>query len=84
MILKDIRTEALDLGMQEAAKLLNKQLARGRMDGIKMAQILASIHPTLHYADADSVDVVVEAVIEDPAIKAGVLREIEATSVKTR
>ena len=78
VILKDIRTEALDLGMQEAAKLLNKQLARGRMDGITMAQILASIHPTLHYADADSVDVVVEAVIEDPAIKASVLSEVEA------
>ncbi|MGF1687558.1 fatty acid oxidation complex subunit alpha FadB [Photobacterium japonica] len=77
VILKDVQPAALDVGMTEAAKLLNLQLVRGRIDGLGMATVLANIHPTLHYADADSVDVVVEAVIEDPAIKARVLADVE-------
>ena len=36
-VMKDINQAALELGMNEATKLLNKQLERGRIDGLKMA-----------------------------------------------
>ena len=35
--------------MNEATKLLNGQLERGRIDGIKMGQVLSAITPTLSY-----------------------------------
>ncbi|MGF1698326.1 fatty acid oxidation complex subunit alpha FadB [Vibrio lamellibrachiae] len=77
VLMKDIAQPSLDLGMNEASKLLNKRLSRGRLDGFKMAGILASITPSLHYAGIEKSDVIVEAVVENPKIKAAVLSEVE-------
>ncbi len=77
VVMKDIAQPALDLGMGEASKLLNKKLSQGRIDGFKMADVLASIKPTLNYADINDADIVVEAVIENPKIKSSVLKEVE-------
>ncbi|NRF64597.1 fatty acid oxidation complex subunit alpha FadB [Vibrio coralliilyticus] len=77
VMMKDIAQASLDLGMTEASKLLNKRLSRGRMDGFKMAGILASITPSLHYAGIENSDVIVEAVVENPKVKAAVLSEVE-------
>ncbi|KLU14948.1 MULTISPECIES: fatty acid oxidation complex subunit alpha FadB [Xenorhabdus] len=78
VLMKDINQKALDLGINEAAKLLNKQFERGRLDAMKMAKILASIHPTLNYAGIEQSRIVVEAVVENPKIKAAVLAETES------
>ncbi|MEC6909100.1 fatty acid oxidation complex subunit alpha FadB [Photobacterium piscicola] len=77
VVMKDITSEALTLGMQQAAKLLNKKLTRGRIDGLQMAATLATITPTLNYSDSNHVDIVIEAVIENPTIKAAVLADVE-------
>jgi len=77
VMMKDIAQASLDLGMKEASNLLNKQLERGRISGFKMTDILSSITPSLHYAGAEQSDIIVEAVVENPEIKASVLREIE-------
>ena len=44
-----------------------------------MAQVLSNIDPTLSYGEADfaDVDVVVEAVVENPKVKKIVLAEVE-------
>ncbi|ELN6885927.1 fatty acid oxidation complex subunit alpha FadB [Vibrio alginolyticus] len=78
VLMKDIAQASLDLGMTEASKLLNKRLSRGRIDGFKMAGILASITPSLHYAGIENSDVIVEAVVENPKVKAAVLSEVES------
>jgi len=78
IIMKDISEKSLHMGMDEAAKLLNKQLSRGKIDGMKLASVLGSIQPTLHYADFERADIVVEAVVENPKIKASVLAETES------
>ncbi|MCD9546526.1 fatty acid oxidation complex subunit alpha FadB [Photobacterium carnosum] len=77
VVMKDITSKALTLGMQQAAKLLNKKLTRGRIDGLQMAATLATITPTLTYSDSNHVDIVIEAVIENPTIKAAVLADVE-------
>ncbi|WP_341660382.1 fatty acid oxidation complex subunit alpha FadB [Vibrio sp.] len=77
VLMKDIAQASLELGMTEASKLLNKRLSRGRIDGFKMAGILASITPSLHYAGIDESDIIVEAVVENPKIKASVLSDVE-------
>lgn len=77
VIMKDIADSSLELGMTEAAKLLNKQLERGRIDGLKMAKVLSAIHPSLHYAGIEESDIIVEAVVENPKVKAAVLAEVE-------
>ena len=75
--MKDINQEGLDLGIGEANKLLSKQVNRGRMSVDKMGSVLADIDPTLSYDNFDSVDVVVEAVVENPKVKHSVLAEVE-------
>jgi 3-hydroxyacyl-CoA dehydrogenase/enoyl-CoA hydratase/3-hydroxybutyryl-CoA epimerase/enoyl-CoA isomerase len=83
IIMKDINNDALDLGLEEASKLLNKAISRGKMDAAKMAKVLSQIRPTLNYGDFADVDVVVEAVVENEKVKSSVLKEVEGTLPET-
>jgi 3-hydroxyacyl-CoA dehydrogenase/enoyl-CoA hydratase/3-hydroxybutyryl-CoA epimerase/enoyl-CoA isomerase len=78
IIMKDIAQAGIDLGLAEAGKLLSKQVERGRMSVAEMADVLSKIRPSLSYEGFDSVDVVVEAVVENPKVKHAVLAETEA------
>lgn len=84
IIMKDIRQEGLNQGMSEAAKLTSKLVKIGKIDETKMAATLANITPTLAYGQEDfgSVDIVVEAVTENPKIKKIVLKQVEAAVAK--
>ena len=75
--MKDIAQDGLDLGLSEANKLLAKRVARGRMTPDKMGDVLNSIDPMLSYDRFDEVDIVVEAVVENPKVKHAVLAETE-------
>ena len=77
ILMKDIREEAIQLGLSEASKLLGKRVEKGKLDSAKMAIALNAIRPTLSYGDFGGVDVVVEAVVENPKIKQSVLAEVE-------
>ena len=78
IVMKDIAEPAIQLGLDEATGILEKRVSRGRMKPAQMAKVLNNIRPTLSYADISSVDLVVEAVIENPKIKGIVLAELEA------
>lgn len=78
VVMKDINPKSLELGMNEALSLLQKRQEKGRMSAVDMAKTLASIQPTLNYASVSDADVVVEAVVENPKVKATVLAETEA------
>jgi len=80
IIMKDIADKALDLGMSEANKLLANQVTRGKMKPEKAGATLAEIRPTLNYGDFGHVDVVVEAVVENPKVKKAVLAEVETVA----
>ncbi|MDH3778538.1 MAG: fatty acid oxidation complex subunit alpha FadB, partial [Gammaproteobacteria bacterium] len=78
IIMKDIAQAGIDLGLAEASKLLSKQVERGRISAAEMAGVLNKIQPSLCYDGFDNVDVVVEAVVENPKVKHAVLAETEA------
>jgi 3-hydroxyacyl-CoA dehydrogenase/enoyl-CoA hydratase/3-hydroxybutyryl-CoA epimerase/enoyl-CoA isomerase len=77
--MKDITPQAIQLGMSEATKLLDKAVSRKKMTPAKMGQVLSGIRPTFSYGDFNQVDFVVEAVVEKEAIKKSVLAEVEAS-----
>ncbi|WP_380184539.1 fatty acid oxidation complex subunit alpha FadB [Kalamiella sp. sgz302252] len=77
IVMKDISPASLELGMREAAGLLNKQLERGKIDGMQLAATLGAIRPTLSYEGFEQAEIVVEAVVENPQVKAAVLSETE-------
>ncbi|MFI0474561.1 fatty acid oxidation complex subunit alpha FadB [Halomonas sp. HMF6819] len=77
IIMKDIKPEAIELGLKEARKLFGKQVERKKLKPDEMAEKLTNIRPTLSYGDFENVDLVVEAVVENPKVKEGVLAEVE-------
>lgn len=77
IVMKDINNKALDLGLSTASGLLTKQVERGRLNAAKMAKTLNNITPSLSYDAMSDVDIVVEAVVENPGVKAAVLKEVE-------
>ena len=77
IIMKDIKSEQLDLGMGEASKLLGKMVDRGKMTPAKMGETLSRIRPTLSYGEFSETDIVIEAVVENPNVKRSVLKEVE-------
>ena len=77
ILMKDIKEEAIQLGLKEARKLFTKQVERKKLTPEQMAEKLANIRPTLTYGDFGSVDLVVEAVVENPKVKGAVLTEVE-------
>ncbi|MGV2871789.1 fatty acid oxidation complex subunit alpha FadB [Colwellia sp. E150_009] len=77
IIMKDINDQALDLGLTTATGILAKQVERGRMSVKKMAGVLNNITPSLSYDSVKDVDIVVEAVVENPKVKGIVLAEVE-------
>ncbi|WP_425641353.1 fatty acid oxidation complex subunit alpha FadB [Marinomonas gallaica] len=78
IVMKDIRQDALELGINEASKLFGKQVERGKLTTDKAMQGLSKITPVLTYGEVENVDLVVEAVVENPKIKQSVLAETES------
>jgi len=76
--MKDIVQSQLDLGMNEATKIMLKRVERGRMKADKMAQVLTGITPTLSYGNLADADLIVEAVVEKESVKKVVLAETES------
>ena len=77
IVMKDIKPEAIALGLSEANKHLVKRVERGRLKAAQLGDVLNRINPTLDYADVKPADVIVEAVIENEDVKKSVLRELE-------
>lgn len=78
IIMKDIKSEQLDLGMNEASKLLSKEVERGKINATKMGATLSKIRPTLNYGDFATPDIIIEAVVENEKVKKSVLAETES------
>lgn len=77
IIMKDIGNPQLALGMAEANKLLTKQVERKKLTPAKMGETLARIRPSLSYDEFKEVDIVIEAVTENPKVKEIVLADTE-------
>ncbi len=77
VVLKDVDQAAADRGKGYSEKLLTKAIERGRSTQEKADQLLARITATTDPAAADGAELVIEAVFEDPKVKAEVFAEIE-------
>jgi 3-hydroxyacyl-CoA dehydrogenase/enoyl-CoA hydratase/3-hydroxybutyryl-CoA epimerase len=77
VVLKDVSQEAADRGKGYSEKLCAKAVERGRSTQEKADELLSRITATSDAAAADGADLVIEAVFEDPAVKAQVFAEIE-------
>jgi 3-hydroxyacyl-CoA dehydrogenase/enoyl-CoA hydratase/3-hydroxybutyryl-CoA epimerase len=76
VVLKDVSTENAERGKAYSAGLLDKAIARGRSTEEKKNQLLARISATGDAAALAGCDLVIEAVFEDPTLKARVFAEV--------
>ncbi|MCT8329633.1 3-hydroxyacyl-CoA dehydrogenase NAD-binding domain-containing protein [Albidovulum sediminis] len=78
VVLIDATQEAADRGKAHSEGLLDKGMKRGKVTAEKTAEVLARITATADYAALAGADLVVEAVFEDPKVKAEVTARAEA------
>ncbi len=76
VVLKDVEQDYAERGKSYSKGLLDKAVAKGRTTQEKADAQLALIKPTTDPADAEGADFLIEAVFENPALKAKVLKEI--------
>ena len=77
VVLKDVSIEHAEKGKAYSQKILDKQVSQGRISAERAAQVLANIHPTTQAADLQGCDLIIEAVFENPQLKAQVTQEAE-------
>jgi len=76
VVLKDVSVENAERGKNYSVKLNEKAVSRGKLTQEKSDELLARITPTDNPADLKGCDLVIEAVFEDPSLKAKVFAEI--------
>ena len=76
--MKDLNTQALALGMQSASRVFQSQLKKKRLNQRQYLQKLNFIAPTVDFKGFQSVDLVVEAIVENIEVKKKVFQELES------
>ena len=76
-VLLDVSQENAEKGVEYSKRILDKAVSRGKMDQAKADEILARITPSTDYTHIQGCDLVVEAVYEDPDLKARVTKMAE-------
>ena len=77
VLLKDVSAESLARGHKAVWAGLDKRVKSRSLSSFERERIMSNVVGKLDYAGFNTVDVVIEAVFEDLAVKHKVLREIE-------
>jgi 3-hydroxyacyl-CoA dehydrogenase / enoyl-CoA hydratase / 3-hydroxybutyryl-CoA epimerase len=78
VVLIDQSVEAAEKGKAHSHKLISDQINRGRAKSADRDALLGRITPSADYGDLKDCDLVVEAVFEDPKVKAEAIAKAEA------
>jgi 3-hydroxyacyl-CoA dehydrogenase/enoyl-CoA hydratase/3-hydroxybutyryl-CoA epimerase len=78
VVLVDRDLEAAEKGKAYSHKLVSDQIMKGRAKTADRDALLGRIHATADYAELKGCDLIVEAVFEDPKVKAEVIAKVEA------
>ncbi|MCB1007968.1 MAG: enoyl-CoA hydratase/isomerase family protein [Acidobacteria bacterium] len=73
---KDIQTPALATALAHAAQLFDKQVRRRRLKPAERRRKMALLQPTLEDAGVEACDLVIEAVVENLAVKQKVFADL--------
>ncbi len=76
-VMKDINKSGLELGLKQAAQNFKSALKRKKISEDDYARKMSSITPTVNFENFRSVDLVIEAIVEDMNLKKKVFKEVE-------
>jgi 3-hydroxyacyl-CoA dehydrogenase/enoyl-CoA hydratase/3-hydroxybutyryl-CoA epimerase len=74
--LKDLERDAVRRGMRSIHEYLDQRVQRRKMTAHERDRVLALVHPGTDYRGFGRVDLVIEAVVEDLAVKHQVIKEV--------
>jgi 3-hydroxyacyl-CoA dehydrogenase/enoyl-CoA hydratase/3-hydroxybutyryl-CoA epimerase len=77
-VLLDVSQESAEKGKAYSQRIVDKDVSRGKISKEKGDEILARITPSTDYSLIQGSDLIVEAVFENPALKAEVTKKAEA------
>ncbi len=77
VVLKDISKDAAIKGKAYTENLLQKRIAKGRLDEAKAKSVLSLIHPTDSDEDLDGCDLIIEAVFENIGLKHKITKDLQ-------
>jgi len=77
IVIKDIKQEFVDKGVNYIRGELDRQVSKGRMDQGQSDYLFSLVKPTLDYADMADCDFIIEAVLEEIPLKKKVFGELE-------
>ena len=80
VVLIDSTQEAADKGKSYTTDYMDKGIARKKVTAEKKDAVLGLINATTDYAALDGCDLIVEAVFEDPGVKAEVTAKVQAVT----
>lgn len=80
VVLIDQKQEAADRGKSYTADYMDKGIKRGKATEAKKDEVLARITATTDYAALKGCDLIIEAVFEDPSVKAEVTKAVDAVT----
>ncbi len=80
VVMRDIEDRFVQAGLSKIDARLARAVSRGELDAASQTAIRSRIHGTLDMAAAAKVDLIIEAVPEDPELKKSVLREVDVLS----
>ncbi len=78
VVLIDRDMESAEKGKAHSHKLMSDQIMKGRAKSADRDALLSRITPSADYDDLKDCDLVIEAVFEDPKVKAEVIQKVEA------
>jgi 3-hydroxybutyryl-CoA dehydrogenase len=81
--MRDIKPDYVDRGMATIARSLERLTARGKLPAEARDATLGRIRPTTEIKDLAPCDLVVEAVLENYELKAGIIHELDAICGET-
>ncbi len=77
VVMRDIKEEFVARGMATIRKSLDRLTSRGKLTAEAMAAAMARIRTTTMIKDFADRDLIVEAIIEDPEVKAKLIRDLD-------
>jgi len=77
VVVVDVDQNALDAGLQKVKNNYESSFSRGRITEDEMNQCIGLISGTTDYADLADVDIVIEAVFEDMALKKKIFSKLD-------
>jgi len=78
VLLKDLQADSLQQAKQQIWKAIAKKLKYKTISKTESEEIIGRVQGRLDYADFETADIVIEAVVEKMSVKKAIIKEIEA------